>query len=128
MKKLTTQVYTDRCKKVHNNFYSYEETLYTKDKGKVTITCPVHGKFLQRCDHHMRGSGCKDCIKDKMKIIMLKDIFHFIKKANKIHNNYYDYSNSIYVNARSKIEIKCPIHGLFSVLADNHLAGHGCYH
>jgi very-short-patch-repair endonuclease len=37
----------------------------------------------------------------------------FIKKANLIHNNKYNYSNVVYLNTEIKVEIICPIHGSF---------------
>lgn len=35
----------------------------------------------------------------------------FIDKCKIIHNNYYDYSSTKYINNRTKIEVICPIHG-----------------
>jgi len=46
--------------------------------------------------------------------------------SNKIHNNRYDYSTSIYISTKSKISIKCPIHGLFYQATASHLKGCGC--
>jgi len=45
----------------------------------------------------------------------------FIKKANQIHNNYYNYSKSKYVNAHTKIKIICPKHGEFWQKPNNHI-------
>ena len=50
----------------------------------------------------------------------------FIIKANKVHNNKYDYSKSIYINSYSKIKIICPIHGIFEQRCNAHLNGRGC--
>lgn len=50
----------------------------------------------------------------------------FIEKANQVHNNKYDYSESIYVLSRVKLKIKCPIHGTFEQRANGHLNGRGC--
>lgn len=50
----------------------------------------------------------------------------FIKKSILIHNGFYNYSNSIYINSRSKISITCPVHGIFEQKADSHLRGRGC--
>jgi len=50
----------------------------------------------------------------------------FIKRANKVHNNKYDYSESIYTNSSSKIIIICKKHGKFEQIANTHLQGHGC--
>jgi hypothetical protein len=38
---------------------------------------------------------------------------NFIPIATKIHNGKYDYSKSVYVKAKEKVIITCPIHGDF---------------
>lgn len=50
----------------------------------------------------------------------------FITRANKIHNNFYDYSESVYKNSQTKIKIKCPVHGIFKQIPNSHLLGFGC--
>ena len=50
----------------------------------------------------------------------------FIEKANKIHNNKYDYSNVDFKNVNTKVRIICPIHGEFEQLPSSHLKGQGC--
>lgn len=50
----------------------------------------------------------------------------FINSANIVHGNKYDYSKSFYINARTKIEIICPAHGIFEQTPDNHLHGNEC--
>ena len=51
----------------------------------------------------------------------------FIEKANKVHNNKYDYSKSVYKGCGNKIEIVCPIHGSFWQIPTYHLSGNGCF-
>jgi len=50
----------------------------------------------------------------------------FEEKANKIHNNKYDYSKTKYMGSQAYIQIICPIHGEFSQTPTNHLRGSGC--
>lgn len=51
----------------------------------------------------------------------------FIKKAQPLYNNKYDYSKVEYVNNKTKVCIICPEHGEFFVKPDNHLTGrNGC--
>lgn len=50
----------------------------------------------------------------------------FIEKARKIHNDKYDYSKVEYINAKTKVCIKCPIHGEFWQTPTDHLSGKGC--
>lgn len=52
----------------------------------------------------------------------------FILKANKIHNNKYDYSNVIYINSKTVVKIVCPDHGEFEQTPERHvLKKFGCY-
>lgn len=50
----------------------------------------------------------------------------FIKKAKSIHKDKYDYINVNYINSKTKVEIKCNIHGIFKQKPNNHLNNHGC--
>lgn len=50
----------------------------------------------------------------------------FIYKCIEAHNNKYDYSLVKYKNTRSKIEIICKEHGVFSQTPQNHLKKQGC--
>ena len=54
------------------------------------------------------------------------DTNKFIENAKKIHGNKYDYSKTIYIGAKEKIEILCPIHGEFWQTPDAHVHGSGC--
>lgn len=50
----------------------------------------------------------------------------FIKEAQKIHGNKFDYSKVNYTNAFSRICIICPKHGEFWQQPHDHLRGYGC--
>jgi predicted nucleic-acid-binding Zn-ribbon protein len=52
----------------------------------------------------------------------------FEEKAIKKHGNWYDYSKVVYINAKTKVLIICPIHGEFWQTPTNHLSGQGCPH
>ncbi|PSU89495.1 hypothetical protein C0Z01_16895 [Photobacterium kishitanii] len=115
-------VYIAKANKAHHNRYRYDHFIYTGALKKSDITCLIHGDFTQRADAHLRGSGCPKCTKNKHK----KTTKQFIEDANKIHNNHYNYSLFEYKNMRVKGIIICNIHGEFSQLPANHLAGNGC--
>lgn len=58
--------FAESANKIHKNFYSYDKTVYGKNnKQSVTITCPVHGDFVQRANDHLSGKGCTQCANDK---------------------------------------------------------------
>lgn len=50
----------------------------------------------------------------------------FIKRAKEIHGDTYDYSLVKYTNAKTRVEIICPLHGKFTQIPYNHLSGKGC--
>ena len=50
----------------------------------------------------------------------------FIDRSNKSHDFKYDYSISIYDDCKSKIQIICPTHGIFTQSASGHMSGKGC--
>lgn len=50
----------------------------------------------------------------------------FIKKSIEIHNNEYEYNKVVYKNLKTKVCIKCKIHGEFWQSADSHLLGFKC--
>lgn len=119
--------FIERSNKTHNNKYNYSLSEYKTNKDKVIIICPEHGKFQQAPDQHMSGEQCPECgkiISSIKRRVSQKDI---IKKANKIHNNKYDYSKVIYTTSDLDIIIICSKHGEFTQRVNNHLNGAGCY-
>lgn len=50
----------------------------------------------------------------------------FIKKAEEVHKNRYDYSMVNYVDSKTKIKIICFEHGVFEQRPNDHLQGKGC--
>jgi len=50
----------------------------------------------------------------------------FIEKANKIHNNKYDYSLVEYKSSFEPVKIICKIHGEFMQSPTQHFNSHGC--
>lgn len=51
----------------------------------------------------------------------------FIRKARTVHGNTYDYSQVVYVNSTSKVDIICPTHGVFSMRPNDHInSKQGC--
>lgn len=119
--KPTTEEWIKRAKKVHGEKYNYTKVNYINQNTNVEIICPIHGKFKQMAALHVQGCGCPKC---NGGIKMTKD--DFIEKAQKIHNNKYDYIKFNYINAKTEGVIVCPIHGDFLQTPDAHLRGEGC--
>ena len=56
-----------------------------------------------------------------------KTTAEFISQAVGKHGSLFDYSLANYVNAKTKVNIICKRHGVFSQTADGHLSGAGCF-
>lgn len=59
--KTSIEDFIAKANEIHNNFYKYSKVDYVNNRTKVTITCPIHGDFQQRPEHHITGHGCKKC-------------------------------------------------------------------
>lgn len=51
---------------------------------------------------------------------------NFIKKAKEKHGDIYDYSQSIYIDKKTKLKVVCKIHDVFLKTPSSHYAGFGC--
>ena len=74
----TTEKFILESNIIHDNKFSYEKTNYLNTKTKVTITCPIHGDFIQTPNSHLRGNGCSLCNESKGE----KKINKFLTKNN----------------------------------------------
>lgn len=119
---LTTQQFIDKAKAIHGDKFDYSNTIYTSRKGSVTMVCMANNHtFTQPVSSHLSGNGCYKCAGYREDQIKNKD--DFIKTANIIHHNKYDYSKTIYTKTSDKIIIICPLenHGIFPQQAGAHI-------
>jgi len=92
-KQIGIDKFIKRAHKVHGDRYDYSKAVYKGADVKLTIICSEHGEFEQTPSKHTnREYGCRLCgIKKRVEESrMTKE--QFVKKANKKHNNKYDYS------------------------------------
>lgn len=100
--KLNTCEFIKKAIQVHGNLYDYSNVIYTGCSNKIRIGCKEHQIFLQTPSAHLYGQKCAKCVGNER-----SNIDNFIKKANEIHDNKYDYSKAIYINRQTKLEIIC---------------------
>lgn len=115
-----------RFREKHGNRYGYDKVDYFKQDTPVTITCFKHGDFEQLPLLHWNGNGCRVCGYESTAHRQRMTTTEFIKRANEVHSNKYDYSDTVYVRGHGKVTIRCDKHGLFEQDAFNHLNGFGC--
>ena len=118
----TTEEFIEKANVKHNNIYGYEETVYVLAHEKVKIRCREHGPFYQTPNNHLNGQGCPKCLSDRS---LTRE--EFISNAKAVHGDLYNYDKVIYVNAHTKVDIICKIHGIFQQTPLNHVIGrNGC--
>jgi hypothetical protein len=119
-RKLTTEEFIKRSKKKHGNKYDYSLVEFKGIYKKVKIICPIHGIFEQIPKSHMKYE-CYECGHLKISTKKYSTTEEFIQKANEIHKHKYDYSLVNYKDAKTKVKIICPIHGIFEQIPCNHI-------
>lgn len=126
MKKLTTNEFIAKAKAIHGDRFDYSKVVYLNSTTKVEIVCHQHGSFYQTPNVHLDKHGCPLCKTEKAKYIRLRSATSFVNEASIIHQGKYDYSLMEYVDTAIKIDIVCPVHGVFQQKPNDHLRGHGC--
>lgn len=127
-KKISTEDFIQQARDVHGDTYDYSKVVYTGNTDKVTITCKEHGDFRQTPKEHKKGSGCSKCGVEKRVLSRRSTIDSFISNAHNIHGDKYSYHLVDYKDNKTKVDIVCPLHGVFSQRPNDHITGNGCPH
>lgn len=104
-----------------------EEVLKLKEQEDFIFTIPNLCKYFNIPDRRM-GELLKfyeiDIIKLTKNIKLTTQ--EWKEQCSLVHDNYYDYSKSIYVDAKTLITIGCPVHGDIQVNPNRHKNGGRC--
>lgn len=134
---LSKEEFIERLVGLFGDKYDYSMVEYGGYKVPVKLVCPEHGVFEKQAGMLLAGKGCKQCgIKrraEKRKGVSLPSKIpvdgraaSFVRKAEKLHNAKYDYSEVDYATSHQPVDIICPKHGKFRQTPNNHLQGKGC--
>lgn len=97
----TTEYFVKKAEEIHGKRYVYLKTVYAKRSDAVTITCPIHGDFIQRAGNHLNGCGCPKCSISRLEENMMKTLdkynikyeyeksFEWLKKDGKMTIDFY---------------------------------------
>ncbi len=129
MKRKTTKQFIEESQKIHQNKYDYSLTNYKGVHHKVKIICFKHGVFKQTPNAHLSDkSGCRKCKYENDAKYRTLTTKQFIKKAEFIHGDKFDYSLVKYIHNKQKVKIICYKHGSFFQQPNVHLSGKcGCF-
>lgn len=132
-KSLGDKAFIERCiSKFGESRFDYSEVVYVNMATKIKVRCIKHDfKFLVEPSKHSSkcnsaSGGCKLCANEVKNARFAIPQDQYIKRANEVHNNFYDYSKLHYRNRKSDVLITCPLHKDFWQNAASHLAGRGC--
>lgn len=90
----------------HGNKFDYSKVNYINNNTNIEIICKKHGNFFMRPKVHLRSNtGCVKCSNDLKSLKNRISYEEFVKRANKIWKNKYDYSKVYYVNSHTPITI-----------------------
>ena len=65
MRRKDTEWFINEARKIHGDKYDYSKAVYTNNKTKVCIICPIHGEFYQTPKNHVTNKqGCPQCGKE----------------------------------------------------------------
>ena len=79
-KRVSREEFIERATKIFENFYDYSNVEeFCKLTDTVTIICPIHGKFRQKCSIHLLHKGCPTCAKLSKRSKGEKELCKFIK-------------------------------------------------
>jgi len=124
-RKITNDIFINKCREVHKNRYNYDFTEYKNNRLKVKIVCINHGLFEQKASSHLEGVGCPICRNEEIRKRFVKNKNYFLQKSKEIHGDKYDYSLVEYINNKIHVTIICPTHGKFEQTPSNHY-NYGC--
>jgi len=107
--------------------FDYSKVVYINTRTPVEIVCPKHGSFWQRPTNHMSGKGCPQCKNEGTSNRCRKTKKQFVEDAKKVWGDVFDYSETVYLDSHTQVEITCKNHGGFFQSPTNHLQGQvGC--
>lgn len=122
-----TQLFIQKAIQIHGEHYDYDSVHYVTSDDDIVIFCPVHGAFTQNPSNHLQGAGCKKCADTARGALRrLEYSGNLIDGFKEVHGDRYEYSEVVYINSQTKVNVICPAHGKFFVTPANHMFGHGC--
>ena len=131
---ITKEIFLQRCFEKYKDKFKYDLSNYTGICGNdITITCMEHGEFKSKPHTHLLKNnkyGCVECSNKKRVLNKTQDYDSVISILENKYNNKYsypDYNRHNYINKKSKIDIICHEHGLFTKSAQKHQSGQYCF-
>ena len=108
-KKNDTKWFVEKATLIHGGNFDYSKSVYINTKENIEIKCLKHNKtFYQTSNNHFKSKyPCEECKKHNMRRLYADGVDEFIKKMSSKFGDTFDYSNTEYVNAKTKVQLIC---------------------
>lgn len=103
--RLSNEDFIYMSERIHNYKYDYSLVKYKNNSEKVVIKCPIHGRFDQTPNIHIKGSGCPICKSSKGE----KRILNFLKSNNIPYKTQYVFDDC-YHKSKLRYDFYLPDH------------------
>lgn len=125
-RKITQEEFNSKMVENYGDTLDTSHFIYTRYNGRGVVTCPVHGEYEVSAQNLLKGFRCSKCYHVSQTGKYKDGIETFIRRAQEVHGDKYDYGRAVYRGAKRKLTIVCPEHGAFEQEAWSHLSGRGC--
>lgn len=125
-RRLTRDEWIAKAVAVHGDRYDYSGAVYAGASKPVSISCPLHGEFMQIAGNHSSGEGCWSCGREAIGKSKQVSAEEFIERATIAHGGKYDYSAIDFRGMNCLTVFDCPVHGQFQQKPVYHSRGNGC--
>lgn len=130
---LTEEQFLEKVALVQGPGFKYElvgEFIHAS-KASVRITCPGGHVVVRGSQKVLTNNACWMCHIDDLALAASKKITVtfdvFLERARAVHGARYTYFEHEFKQIKKLTVIQCRLHGPFTMRADSHVAGNGCY-
>lgn len=122
-KQYTSEEFRNLVESKFPNKYDLSKTNYLNCKTKIIVGCKICNNFYEVFpDNLLDGHSCPICYGNKKLTTE-----EFVEKSKEAHGDNYDYSEVKYINATTKVKIKCnKCNNYFEQMPYAHYNGEGC--
>lgn len=124
-KRLNINIIKEKLFKINPNIEILSDK-YINNETKLKCKCLIDGyEWNSPWNKLQENRGCKKCFNRRQSENKMSTL-DFVNKSKKVHDNTYQYDNTIYEAYNKKVLICCKRHGIFEQIPSVHTSGKGC--
>ncbi len=113
MQRHDTTWFISKAYQIHGDLFDYSNAVYIDAQSKISIRCKKHDhSFEQKSNDHFKTKyPCKHCLSEARNKMHSDGLLGFQTKLIRKFGDTFDLSDSKYVNARTKMTVRCKVCG-----------------